>query len=656
VPTVLKVSVVVPTYRSGDGLDRLVASLDAQTLSTDEFEVIFVDDGSPDNTHERLLRIAATRPHVRVERIENSGWPSRPRNVGTDLATGEYVAYMDHDDLLYPDALRAAYEFGVAHGADVVNGKEARTHDAAWAIELYRADEPQSIGREDQHPLIPMNPHKLYRLAFLREHGIRFREGGRVMWEDIFFNLLADRHARVISTLTSVPYYHWYMTPGSGSKGFLRSGEEFWTWLREVFTATEHDLAGPEHERSRDQLLLHQYRSRVLGSFNSEYGRRPAGEREHIYAQCRSLQQDFDLTRLDDRLNASARLRADLLAADRSDLLEKVAVHDPGIPGWGEAVGARFADGVLEVEVRAEWSSGRGRRHALRREGDRIVKDLPPSYLEAVAPAHLDVTEEIDSAQIAVGLRSRASRVTWMAPSSSQLDVVDEATGGVSFGGAATARIDPERLVFGRPLESGIWDLNVRCTLAGTSTQQGMRSALLPAADVRGGRTRLLYTTADDRLALSLDRPQDLVQRLRPDPARSSVETRASRTVVRVALEHAAAGEDGSWSVTVPVARGRGLRERIGGATPFQDAPATLSASGGEVVVELTLPVGATRVGVGALHPDAPRWWQVSDALKAGPAARTAMTPAVRTARLLRRGRKRLRRAVGRARARLRRL
>src|SRR5690606_15522788 len=133
--SVLKVSVVVPTYRSGEGLDHLVASLDAQTMPKDEFEIVFVDDGSPDETFARLERIQATRPHVRLERIENSGWPCRPRNVGADLAQGEFIAFMDHDDTLYPDALRAAYDYAVANGADVVNGKEARTDDATWAIQ-----------------------------------------------------------------------------------------------------------------------------------------------------------------------------------------------------------------------------------------------------------------------------------------------------------------------------------------------------------------------------------------------------------------------------------------------------------------------------------------------------------------------------------------
>jgi glycosyltransferase involved in cell wall biosynthesis len=202
-----KVSIVIPTYNTpNDELTQLVASLDAQTLPADQFEAIFVDDGSTDDTHDRLLGIAASRPHVRVERIENSGWPSKPRNVGIDLAAGEYVLFMDHDDRLYPDGLRAAYEFARENGADVLCGKESYTKSPSWALNTYVGDQAQSLGREDIHPLVPMNPHKLYRREFLREHGIRFPEGRRFFWEDQFFNIAAARHARVISTMSSTPF------------------------------------------------------------------------------------------------------------------------------------------------------------------------------------------------------------------------------------------------------------------------------------------------------------------------------------------------------------------------------------------------------------------------------------------------------------------
>ena len=91
-------SVVIPTYRSGPGLDRAIASLDAQTLPQDRLEVLLLDDGSPDDTAARIEQIAAGRANYRAFVLEASGWPSRPRNIGVREARGRYVLFLDHDD------------------------------------------------------------------------------------------------------------------------------------------------------------------------------------------------------------------------------------------------------------------------------------------------------------------------------------------------------------------------------------------------------------------------------------------------------------------------------------------------------------------------------------------------------------------------------
>ena len=116
---------------------------------------------------------------------------------------------MDHDDELYPQALEAGYRMAARTGADVLNGKETRTDQAKWALEVYAENLDNAIDRTDVHPLIPTNPHKLFRRAFLMEHGIRFPEGGRVLWEDVFFALDVAPHAKVISVLADTPFYHW---------------------------------------------------------------------------------------------------------------------------------------------------------------------------------------------------------------------------------------------------------------------------------------------------------------------------------------------------------------------------------------------------------------------------------------------------------------
>ena len=94
-----KVTVVVPVYNPG-ARHRRLHPLAARPVArrADEYEVIFVDDGSTDATPARLDALAAEHAHVRVEHIPNSGWPGRPRNVGIELARGEYVFFVDNDD------------------------------------------------------------------------------------------------------------------------------------------------------------------------------------------------------------------------------------------------------------------------------------------------------------------------------------------------------------------------------------------------------------------------------------------------------------------------------------------------------------------------------------------------------------------------------
>lgn len=602
----LKVSVVVPTYCPDDGLDRLVASLDAQTLHPSEFEIIFVDDGSPDDTLERLREIADTRENVRVEQIENSGWPCRPRNVGTDLALGEYVAYMDHDDLLYPDALRSGYAYASAHHADVLNGKEARTHDAGWAIDTYVADTPNSKGRADQHPLVPMNPHKLYRRAFLNDHNIRFREGGRVFWEDIFFNLKVSRYAEVISTLSSVPYYHWYMTPGSGSKGFLRSSPEFWSWLREVFVAIDEDLAGPTFALEHEQMVLHQYRSRVLASFNSGFAKRPGAERKMIFDACRALQQDFVPRELDQQLNASQRSRAELLRAGNLELLTALPASDPGIPGHGHVTEARWIGGQLHISATGEWSSPAGRRPAIAASGSQLVRELTPELTVALSEAARDVTSEVTGATGAIGLRERSSRVTWMVESTSTVETTTNAVGRVDFTVKVEATVNPRKAAFGKPLARGAWDVNLRCTLAGSAQQQRIATTIAPRASFNGKQTFLAYTNGEGLLTIDVDQGvRKLGHALTCATDQAALSRVGGRIHVSVPIDGFEVSADGEIATTVRVCpvteTKRGMfRSKVDTAIgDEQRIPAKVVCVAGKAALVFDLPAGWT---VGAVR------------------------------------------------------
>jgi glycosyltransferase involved in cell wall biosynthesis len=102
--TAPRVSVVIPTYNSAALVVEAVESVLAQTRPA--AEVIAVDDGSTDDTPERLARFG---PPVRVVRQPNGG-VSAARNRGLSEATGELIAFLDADDVWHPNKLRRQVE------------------------------------------------------------------------------------------------------------------------------------------------------------------------------------------------------------------------------------------------------------------------------------------------------------------------------------------------------------------------------------------------------------------------------------------------------------------------------------------------------------------------------------------------------------------
>lgn len=108
-----KVSVIVPVYNSISCLERCVRSICAQTY--DHLEILLIDDGSTDGTDRLCEQLASEDTRIRTYHKKNGG-ASSARNVGLELAEGEYLGFVDSDDYIepyvYEDLVGALEAFG----------------------------------------------------------------------------------------------------------------------------------------------------------------------------------------------------------------------------------------------------------------------------------------------------------------------------------------------------------------------------------------------------------------------------------------------------------------------------------------------------------------------------------------------------------------
>lgn len=109
-------SIIVPVYKVENYLQKCIDSILAQTFT--DFELILVDDGSPDNCPALCDAAAAKDARIRVLHQKNGGL-SAARNAGLDVARGEWIGFVDSDDYIAPEMYETLYKAVQSTGADL---------------------------------------------------------------------------------------------------------------------------------------------------------------------------------------------------------------------------------------------------------------------------------------------------------------------------------------------------------------------------------------------------------------------------------------------------------------------------------------------------------------------------------------------------------
>lgn len=488
----VKVSVIVPVYNPGIYIEDCIASLQRQSLPPDEYEVIFVDDGSTDGTPARLDALAAEDPRMKVIHQENSGWSGKPRNVGIEASRGEFVMFVDNDDYLGDEALERMYDYGVANGADVIVGKMAGKGRGV-PVELFRRNHPRAT--VENAPLIDsLTPHKMVRRAFLDRIGLRFPEGRRRL-EDHVFIAEAYLRAENVSVLSDyVCYYHLRRDDGSNA-GFERFDPVgYFKNLREALDVVErYTEPGPV----RDKLFRRWLRVEMVERLRARrFLKLPDDYRRELFAEIHEVVVERFGPGVAAGLQPTQQVVAALTAADRYDDVVAFAQWEAGVAPKATPGHVEWRDGSLSVGFTAEYTSG-GEPMTFPADAEATpLNDAPKDVSEAVEWVASQTAARFGQATADLLLRERSSAAQYFQPVRFTRETVSVGDGGeVRLVLRATATVDPADLP-----KDGVWDALVRVKLGGWTKECRLgpaprASRPTPDAGVVGGRPALPYWT-----------------------------------------------------------------------------------------------------------------------------------------------------------------
>jgi CDP-glycerol glycerophosphotransferase len=208
-------SVVVPVYNVAPYLDECLASIAAQYYRN--LEVIMVDDGSTDESGAIAAGFAERDPRFKLVTKANAGLGAA-RNTGTEHSTGEYLMFVDSDDVLPPYAAEVLIASIEETGSDFASGNVLRLtsrgvhqsglHKTAFATTALRTHVSRQASLMDDRTAW----NKVFRRSFWDAHSLAFPEG--VLYEDTPVIVPAHVLAQSVDAL-DVPVYYWREREGA---------------------------------------------------------------------------------------------------------------------------------------------------------------------------------------------------------------------------------------------------------------------------------------------------------------------------------------------------------------------------------------------------------------------------------------------------------
>ena len=256
-------SIIVPVYNAEAYLDRCVQSILAQTMP--DFELILVDDGSPDRCGEMCDAYAKTDPRIRVIHQTNAG-QAAARNRALDIAQGEYFGFADSDDFIHPQTFEILLKNARKHKAQIsVGGYQPVTglvNHPTWNDVPSRSWNGAEFLRHCLIDGVDKKPWVLWDKIFHRDcfQNIRFPEGR--IYEDnaVVYRMIYE--AETLADCDAKLYYYFFNEGSTVNQSFKLKHLDWLKVLEEMI---------PYFEEKQDQVLVDKLNKSYLFALTDLY-------------------------------------------------------------------------------------------------------------------------------------------------------------------------------------------------------------------------------------------------------------------------------------------------------------------------------------------------------------------------------------------------
>ncbi|HFI0019738.1 TPA: glycosyltransferase family 2 protein [Streptococcus suis] len=201
------ISIVVPVYNVEEYLSDCINSILNQSYN--HFELILVDDGSPDQSGQMCDFFASKDDRVSVIHKENGGL-SDARNTGIEIAKGQYITFVDSDDILSKNYLEVLYTYSQKYNAEFVQGKSTRDLETLGNVLNGHKFFPNSVDAMMNYlgvrDIQGYAWNKLYSIRLFKECNLRYPVG--LIQEDAWVTFKALFEAKGVVIVDALTYYY----------------------------------------------------------------------------------------------------------------------------------------------------------------------------------------------------------------------------------------------------------------------------------------------------------------------------------------------------------------------------------------------------------------------------------------------------------------